>query len=108
MHMNRQISEGKIYNLLRDCRESLIELVEQLQLIKRPGEDYILDKFQNETEPLRDQNLFVHSALYEEARKETKSCTAVCGLYLVAGLNCICHPLRSLYLSTLGLSWSHN
>ena len=49
MQMNRQISEGKIYNLLRDCRESLIELVEQLQLIKRPGEDYILDKIQNET-----------------------------------------------------------
>ena len=63
MHMNRQISEGKIYNLLRDCRESLIELVEQLQLIKRLGEDYILDKFQNETKLLWDQKLFVHLAL---------------------------------------------
>ena len=60
MQMNRQISEGKIYNLLRDCRESLIELVEQLQLIKRPGEDYILDKIQNETKLIWDKNLFTH------------------------------------------------
>ena len=41
---NRKISGWWIYNLLRDWRESLIELVEQLQLIKRPGEDYILLK----------------------------------------------------------------
>ena len=35
--------------------ESLIERLEQLQLIKRPGEDYILDKIQNETKLTTDK-----------------------------------------------------
>ena len=37
---------------------SLIELVEQLQLIKRPGEDYILDKILNETKRKTDTKYF--------------------------------------------------